>query len=344
MAHVACGGYVSACIDENNAVWASRPQSKIKSDVCSIAAGASGLFCIDNEGAVWKFGKPWGVATGTDYQTKIRKVQLNVKISQISCGESHTLMLSNDFTVYSYGKNTFGELGIGNTTEKKLPQELSYLGPIHAISCIGNFSLFLTAQSTVFACGDNSSGQLGMPKKVAIYKAREIPGLTEITAISSGSAHSLFLKSNGTVLSCGYFGNGQLGYDTIKNQRIPKVIPSLTNIEKIACGMNSSYFINYENDLYSCGHNHYGQLGLGDEKQKQIPTLVQNIKIQDIFPGWYHLAVLDSSDNLLGCGRNTHDQVSAEICGQVSTLTKIPEFSGITVLRKQTLAQKSSKK
>ena len=48
-------------------------------------------------------------------------------IIDIACGCYHTLVLSQDHRVYSFGRNCHGQLGIGNKTNQFLPQQIDKL-------------------------------------------------------------------------------------------------------------------------------------------------------------------------------------------------------------------------
>ena len=52
-----------------------------------------------------------------------------------ACGYNHTITLSNDGTVYSFGRNFNGELGLGHYNTVSLPTPIPNLSKINVISC-----------------------------------------------------------------------------------------------------------------------------------------------------------------------------------------------------------------
>ena len=82
-------------------------------------------------------------------------------IRSISAGETFSLALKNDSTVYAWGVNTSGQLGDGTNTNSNVPVQISSLTGIAAISAGGNHSFAFKSNGTVWAWGYGLQGQLG---------------------------------------------------------------------------------------------------------------------------------------------------------------------------------------
>ena len=52
-----------------------------------------------------------------------------------ACGYNHTITLSDDGTVHSFGRNSEGELGLGHYNDVSLPKPIPNLPEINVISC-----------------------------------------------------------------------------------------------------------------------------------------------------------------------------------------------------------------
>ncbi|MEI2724392.1 MAG: hypothetical protein V9H26_12930 [Verrucomicrobiota bacterium] len=111
----------------------------------------------------------------------------------IAAGTVHSLFLcSNSAVPLSNGRNVFGQLGDGTTTDKLTPVQVNGLIGITAIAAGSNHSLFLKSDGTVWACGSNSSGQLGDGTNTNRSSPVQVIGLTGITAISGGKGTLFF--------------------------------------------------------------------------------------------------------------------------------------------------------
>ena len=84
-----------------------------------------------------------------------------------ACGGSfHTITLSNDGTVHSFGRNCEGELGLGqlglghNSMNVLLPTPIPNLPQINMISCGDNFTVCLDYEGFIWSFGENYCANL----------------------------------------------------------------------------------------------------------------------------------------------------------------------------------------
>ena len=110
----------------------------------------------------------------------------------VSAGAAHTLLLRNDNTVWSFGRGTFGALGLGNTSDVNSMQQIPISNVITIAGGSGNHSLLLKGDGTVWSCGYNFDGELGDGTNGASankVSPVQVIGLTGITAIAAGEKH-----------------------------------------------------------------------------------------------------------------------------------------------------------
>ena len=89
--------------------------------------------------------------------------KVNGRIVDVSCGNQHSLLLTDQGQVYAFGRNMDGQLGINSRKESKLPTLVTALSDdiVCQIACGGDYSLALCESGTVFAWGNNGAGQCG---------------------------------------------------------------------------------------------------------------------------------------------------------------------------------------
>jgi len=76
-------------------------------------------------------------------------------------GYSHSLFSKSDGTAWATGRNNFGQLGDGTTTDRSRPVQVPSLSDVRAVAAGYSFSLFSKSDGTVWAAGRNNYGQLG---------------------------------------------------------------------------------------------------------------------------------------------------------------------------------------
>uniref|UniRef100_A0A8D0YU00 Uncharacterized protein n=1 Tax=Sus scrofa TaxID=9823 RepID=A0A8D0YU00_PIG len=102
----------------------------------------------------------------------------DIKIIQVSCGHYHSLALSEDGQVFSWGKNSDGQLGLGKEVPSQAsPQRVRSLEgiPLAQVAAGGAHSFALSLPGTSFGWGSNRAGQLALSgnnvpgKEIVLY-------------------------------------------------------------------------------------------------------------------------------------------------------------------------------
>ena len=80
-------------------------------------------------------------------------------IVDVHCGESHTVALSRDGDVYTWGGGSMGQLGLGDSLRQSLPIKVSNLETkIVQISCGKRHSAALSQDGILYTWGSNEYG------------------------------------------------------------------------------------------------------------------------------------------------------------------------------------------
>lgn len=136
-------------------------------DVTAIDAGSYHTVMLKSDGTVWTCGSNmWGQqGTAGPAGTSITKpVQVPglTDVVAISAGPNYTIVLKKDGTVWAWGLNSGGVLGIPDTTESvSSPVQIKELSDVTDISA-GNFNVAAISNGKVYIWGSNVHGQLGI--------------------------------------------------------------------------------------------------------------------------------------------------------------------------------------
>ncbi|GMT09518.1 hypothetical protein PFISCL1PPCAC_815, partial [Pristionchus fissidentatus] len=87
----------------------------------------------------------------------------DIKIASVSCGNFHTIVLTANRQVYTFGSNCHGQLGVGDTLKHTGPQKLSFPAGVQPVQVAAgcNHCVVRAADGSVFTFGAYKSGQLG---------------------------------------------------------------------------------------------------------------------------------------------------------------------------------------
>ncbi|XP_065334376.1 RCC1 and BTB domain-containing protein 1-like [Cloeon dipterum] len=197
------------------------------------------FFAISATGSVYAWGRngngQLGLGTKQDtlFPTKIEGILATKRVVQVACSDYHTLVLTSDREVFSFGRNYFGQLGLGHSDDQILPMKLDFPAAgrvVTTIACLIYSSVALLDSGEVLAWGENEDGILGHNGDVEEQNIpRKVPGLEgiTITKIVCGTNHALALSNDGKVYSWGWNKYGQLGNGTVKNSHEPTLISGI---------------------------------------------------------------------------------------------------------------------
>ena len=252
----------------------------------------------------------------------------------MASGQWHTITLSDDGTVYSFGRNSFGALGLGHNNDVSLPTPIPNLPKIKMISCGGFFTVCVDDEGFIWSFGDNNCGQLGTGNTTNFNVPQKLVNIPPVLSVSCGYAHTLIITNDDSLWSCGRNVYGQLCHGDKEGRSKPQKT-SFSNISKISAGSGHSLFQNNKGEIFSCGNNQYGQCGLGRFKSPQItPSLILNApeNIVQFDCGNSHSLFLDSEGNVYSAGYNGHGQLGLGHNTNQNELSKIPNIPPIKTI------------
>ena len=229
-----------------------------------------------------------------------------------ACGTYHTITLSNDGTLHSFGKNEIGQLGLGHNDCTTLPSRIPNLPKIQQVSCGWNFTVCVDNEGFVWSFGLNSWGQLGIGNKVNSNIPKKIQDIPPVLSVSCGAHHTLIITNDSELWSCGNNNYGQLCYDEPDDLQVKFRATSFSSISRISCGYFYSLFGNEKGEIFSCGSNKHGEVGLGHFIHNQItPTLIPNLplNIEQFICGGSHTLILDTEGKVFSFGYNHRGQL-----------------------------------
>uniref|UniRef100_A0A8D0WUL5 HECT domain-containing protein n=1 Tax=Sus scrofa TaxID=9823 RepID=A0A8D0WUL5_PIG len=243
-------GAVQSCGDNSHGQLGRKGVQRGERPVRLVSCGKEHSLAVCHRGRVfaWGAGSEGQLGTGDFKEVNFipKKITLiDIKIIQVSCGHYHSLALSEDGQVFSWGKNSDGQLGLGKEVPSQAsPQRVRSLEgiPLAQVAAGGAHSFALSLPGTSFGWGSNRAGQLALSGNnvpAQAYKPRSVGALKNLGVIyiSCGYEHTAVLTQDGKVFTFGDNSYGQLGHSPTAEKRGPRLVERIEGlVSQIDCG------------------------------------------------------------------------------------------------------------
>jgi len=217
-------------------------------------------------------------------------------------------------TPWTFGENSFGQLGNGTTTTRRTPGPVTGLNGVIDMHGGREHVVALKSNGTVWTWGSNVEGQQGRGTTANTLVPTQVTSLgTDNVAVETGHNHTMVLKGNGTIWEFGLNSDGQLGDGTTTTRRSPVQVAGITDAVGIAAGRDMSYAIRSNGQLWGWGRNDEGQLGDGTTTRRLAPvrvgTSINFTGVKAITGGRDHGVAVKTDGSVWAWGSNDYGQV-----------------------------------
>jgi alpha-tubulin suppressor-like RCC1 family protein/Tol biopolymer transport system component len=203
-------------------------------------------------------------------------------VVQTASGRAHSCALTRDGLVGCWGRNEFGQLGVGEASTQPrttpvpvrgLPEPARFIAAGLAHTCA------IGVSGATFCWGWNAFGQLGNGSTDDRSIATPIAGLpADVVMLSLGYIHSCALTRDGETWCWGGNGNGQLGDDSRSDRPQPAPVRALPEPSlRIDAGSAHSCAIGASGGVRCWGANDNAQLGDDSTNQRLLPVPVRGL-------------------------------------------------------------------
>lgn len=312
-------GRVTTGTSDSTPAWVSPTN-----DVVSLSLGEYHALALLQDGSVRAVGRGDFGQLGdgsTDSSSTNSTINLvtpslpsDARVVAVEAGRYYSLALLSNGTVYAWGRNDVGQLGIGNTTSPQAsPVQISGLTDVIALAAGDDHTLALKSDGSIWVWGDNPNGELGTGNNNPYTNPVPLVGITA-RAIAAGGNHSVALLADGTVRSWGFNSSGQLGDGSTVSRNAPVAVSGLSDVVGIEAGYEFTLALLSNGTVKSWGNDASFQLGNGPTTGNQTtPVDVLGIDsgrtARALAAGIFHGMALLDDGSVVAWGSNVRGQL-----------------------------------
>jgi alpha-tubulin suppressor-like RCC1 family protein len=256
-------------------------------NVVAISAGTETSLALLSNGTVMAWGDNLSGELGNGSTEPMSTVPVPVQglsnVVAIIAGENFNFALRSDGTVFAWGDNSAGELGIGSTVpQSNVPVQVKGLTGVKQVASGTQHALAVLSNGTVMSWGANVDGDFGTGLK--FQNGSNVPVKVDLihtaVGVSAGFDHSAAVLANGTVMSWGSNQDGQLGIGTrnFLASSDPIAVAGLHTATAICAGAFETQALRTNGTVVGWGSDNVGQLGNGTVN----PEVVSPVEAKDL--------------------------------------------------------------
>ena len=210
----------------------------------STSSGGAAI-ATKTDGTLWTWGSNFAGILGnnsTVNRSSPTQVGAATTWSLVSSGNGvNTLATKTDGTLWLWGYNAYGQLGLNDKVYRSSPVQLGVATNWSQIS-VGRYSVMATkTDGTLWAWGTNTNGQLGGNNTVYRSSPTQVGSGTDWNLVSITRYHAVATKTDGTLWAWGANEAGQLGQNNVILRSSPTQIGTATNWSQVTTTHYSTF-------------------------------------------------------------------------------------------------------
>jgi alpha-tubulin suppressor-like RCC1 family protein len=290
-----------------------------------VSCGYNHTAAIKTDGTLWTWGVntsgKLGDGTTTSRSSPGTTAGGGTNWAQVSCGVDHTAAIKTDGTLWTWGRNDYGQLGDGTTTSRSSPGTTAGGGTNWAqVSFVSDGTIAIKTDGTLWTWGydpDNSSHWSPVTTFGGDTDWDQVSiGFTTGGYVAPGDVPgAAAIKTDGTLWIWGdnsIYGRLGIGETVLSLLSPATAFGGGTNWKQVDCGGGAhTAAIKTDGTLWSCGYNGSGQLGDGTTTMRSSPvtTAGGGTNWKQVEGGDDHTAAIKTDGTLWTWGYNYYGQL-----------------------------------
>ena len=227
-------------------------------------------------------------------------------------GKKLIVLRKKALALYGWGRNDFGQLGVGDKDRRTEPVLIGNALSWVSIGRPDQAGAAIRSDGTLWTWGDNNSGELGHANKIESLIPKQVGYDNDWKKVSVALAHMAGIKKDGALLTWGYPGSNRLGRPTSGgNNTYPAIVGEDRDWVDVHAVSNRTFALKSNGSIWVVGSSNDGALGLGPD----VTTVSEFTQVGvdtdwvGLFPGVYNTWAIKADGSLWCCGLNSSGQL-----------------------------------
>jgi alpha-tubulin suppressor-like RCC1 family protein len=244
-----------------------------------VSAGDRQTCATQVDGTLWCWGSndlgQLGTGGRTGPRTSPQQVGTAASWHQVSTGDDVTCAIRTDGTLWCWGYNAAGGVGIGRVSATQpLPVQVGTVATWQRISVGGLDACAVRTDGTLWCWGFNNDGELGTGSATDQYSPVQVGTRVGWDDVSAGQIATCALHGEPTLWCWGDNAFGQLGIGSTAGQSVPARVGTQPFWHQVSAGFSHACAIRGDRSLWCWGDNADGELGDGTTAGTDSPVQV----------------------------------------------------------------------
>ena len=284
--------YGKVGIDDSGILSVSSPiQIGTELNWTKVATGIKTTVASKSDGTLWGWGQNYyqgfvGDNTIFHRSSPVVIMGAGATWNSVSTGYSFSVAVRSDGKLYTWGENSYGELGQNDTTNRSSPTQVGSTTDWSIATCGNQHCLAIKTNGTLWTWGANISGALGINSTVHRSSPVQVGSMTDWTFVTAGTNNSFGLRDSGHIYGWGNNSYSNTSIQTNQNTSSPIQIMEDRTFLTVGTNVYNTGALGTDGTIWTWGTNYGGSLGYsGYNGQVEISPL----QISDASTNWTDL-------------------------------------------------------
>lgn len=201
---------------------------------------------------------------------------------EVAPGQGHTCAIASDGTLWCWGRNSDGQLGLGAgmPNQLRVPTQVGDRSDWARVAAGQGHTCAIRVDGTLWCWGEDFAGQVGIALGTRFDEPTQVGTDDTWAQIATVVFHTCGVKTDGSLWCWGRNAEGQLGVGDIVDRLQPTRVDERDDWDRVSTGRFHTCAQRTDGSVWCAGENGDGRLGVGDGARRSALSLVVGASVE----------------------------------------------------------------